>query len=445
MNSGSQSAASSRPSMANCADGEYGSESGSIADLGDNENCDGEETGETGGRDYGAAITAIVESCREEHGGLARRAISAVPDERLRKEAVREIRGSNGDYKSRAVQGVLKSFLRWLVDQRDKQIVFSDPEGEEVSAPLEHSHSEQYVKEKYGVIKDAERGFVCEAEDPHSVMLTLSGSNKNQRGKPRCPGDHLVDLKESWKRFVRRELARVMDGLGFDRYDPENPPEKWWEYAVVVEPHKSGYAHFHVAVVASEDVEASAFEPVMEKHIEKCEMAGSDAHQILPENPSESAVSVNGIDPSKEYDPEAAMEDITNLGSYIAEYVGAAGEELWDRPVSEIICHSLLWATGARRVQFSQGWHELAGVGAEIRGKDVDGESVGWDLEGVREGDDGEIHDVHSGKVCQNCGVKVSGIGGDCPDCGGELISAGCDYMVSITGIPGGDPPAVRE
>jgi hypothetical protein len=336
-----------------------------------------------------------------------------VPDERLRREAVREIRRGGGSYKSRTVDGVLKAFLRWLVDQQDKQIVYSDPDGEEVSAPLEHSHSEEYTAEKYGVIKDAERGFVSEAPDPYSAMLTFSGSSKNRREKPRCPGDHLVDLKDSWGRFVRRELQRVMVELGFERYDPGidydlangigwvfgDGPKKWWEYAVVAEPHKSGYAHLHVAVVASEEIGATAFEPVMEKHVEKCQMAGSEAHEIVPDDPSESAVSVNGIDPSKEYDPDGEMEDITNLGSYIAEYVGASGEELWDRPVSELICHSLLWATETRRLHFSEGWHKLADMGAEIRGKDVDGESVGWDLVGIREGEDSQTHDVHSGKV----------------------------------------------
>jgi hypothetical protein len=421
----------SRPSLTNCADRD------SVGSEPSDGGSDSEE------RSIPVAIQAIVEELESEHAQLAKRALSAVPEHRLRKEATREVRGGGGSYKSRAVKGVLRAFLRWVSEQLDMQIVFKSPEGEEVGAPLPNSYKESYIAEKYGVIKDAERAFVRDAPEPHTAMVTLSGSNLNSRGGPRCPGDHLVDLKESWDRFVRRELQRQMDRLGFERYDAEEPPERWWEYAVVVEPHKSGYAHMHVAVFTSHAVEAVDFESVVGKHVEKCSMAGSEAHEVLPGDDSGSAVSVNAVDP--EASPEEG-EDISNLGSYIAEYIGAAGEELWDRPVSELVCFSLLWATETRRVHFSQGFHELSSEGMEMRNGSERSAGEEWELYGVRDGEDGEVHEVHGSVVCEGCSLTYSGIPAEsCPDCGCRLKSRTSDYMRPIRGISGGDTPIERD
>lgn len=422
--------ATSRHSLTKCADSGNGPQNGQTVDSGSE-------------RGLGSAIESIVKECEAEFGELANRALSVVPEHRLREEVTREVRGGSGGFKARSVKGALKAFLRWLADQEEMQLVWTDEDGNEARGPLAHSFRESYLAEKYGVIKDGERAAVRDGDELHTAMLTLTGSNLNAMGSPRCPGDHLVDLKGSWE-SVRRELQRVMDGLGFDRYDPDGVPARWWEYAVVVEPHKSGYAHMHVAVFASGPVEAADFRPVMEKHVEKCEMAGSDAHEIVPGDREASAVSVRRVDPSKEYDPEDGMEDITNLGSYLAAYIGASEGDMWDRPVSELICFALLWGTETRRVHFSQGFHKLADEGQEMRGADDSGPAQEWTLEGVEDGN-GDRHEIHQRKVCDDCGLVEAGLVADvCPDCGGELRSRSTDYMREIRGIPGGDPPPAR-
>lgn len=446
----SESSVASWPSETNCADPEssaHGSStagSGSVGEGGESET----------GRDKRAAIEGILDELDGRKGTLASRALSVVPGHRLREEVTREVRGSGDSYKAKTVRGALKAFLRWFAEQEDMQIVFENLEGEEETAPLPNSFESGYVAEKYGVIKDAERAFVRDAEEPHTVMLTLSGSNVNSQGKPRCPGDHLVDLKESWNPYVRRELQRAMDGLGFDRYDPDDPPEKWWEYAVVLEPHKSGYVHMHIAVFTSHEVSEGDFEPVMEKHVEKCEMAGTEAHSnyscSVHEEPDGScddcgkSISVNSVDPEAEHDPEGEMEDISNLGSYLAAYIGGGNESLWDRSLPELISSAVLWSTGARRVQFSQGFHRLADEGMEMRGADDHGASEDWDLVGVEDGE-GEVHEVHQKRVCEDCGELHKGeLVGSCVECGGVLKSLSADYMREIRGIPGGDPPPKR-
>jgi hypothetical protein len=408
-------------------------------------------------RDVGAAIRGIVEECEAEYGTLAARALSVVPGHKVRKEVTREVRASGGSYRSKTVLGALKAFLRWFADQEGMKLVGRDLEtGDEVLWPAVNSYDEEYLAEKYGVIKDAERALVEDGEDAHTAMLTPSGSNVNKYGKPRCPGDHLVDLKESYDRFVRRELQRVMDDLGFQRYDPDDPPERWWEYAVVAEPHKSGYIHLHIAVFTSHEVSQSDFASVMEKHVEKCEMAGTDAHRNDPcdehkgsaENVWDSAEGSceECHNPVSVRDVEAGVD---NLGSYIAAYMGPSGSELWDLPVPQLIAFATMWGTGQRRIHFSQGFNQAAEKGREMRSSDDDEEKENEgrlvELEGMRTSD-GEDHNLHDGKVCPECDWRFeAGCGEICTNCGGELKSRTTQYMREIRGRTRGDPPPIRE
>ena len=431
--SGAESAVS-RPSQTKCADADNGGKSGSTAESGDS---------------LPEHMREILENCEAEYGGLARKALSAVPDDRLRKEVTQEIRGTGSEYRSKTVKGALKAFLRWFAEQEDTQIVGLDVEsGEEIVWPAECSYDESYLCEKYGVLKDGERAFM-ESENPYSTMLTITASNLNAVGDPRSPGDHLVDLKESYDRFVRRELQRVMDELGFDRYHGPDGPERWWEYAVVAEPHKSGYIHLHIAVFTSHEVSASDFDPVMRKHVEKCTAAGIDAHVNDPCSEHEGGDPWEAAEPSCDdcHNPVSVRsieEGVDNLGSYIAEYLGPCGEEIWDLPVSQLIAFATLWGAGQRRIHFSQGYHRAAERGRKIRDAEPDESGSAVVLKGLRVG--GEDYPLHHRQRCVNCGYvhdEDSGVG-ECIECGGDLVSASSSHMRQIRGIPGGDPPVDR-
>jgi len=423
--------------------------------LAEDRNCEDLSVDED--RKIGAAIQGIVEECEAEHGTLAARALSQVPDHKLRKEVTREVR-SGGSYQSKTVLGVLKAFLRWFAEQQDMKLVGRDLEsGDEVLWPAVNSYDDEYVKKQYGKIKDAEGVFSEDGKDPFSTLLTLTGSNLNQYGKPRCPGDHLVDLKDSYNRFVRQELTRLMnDVLGFERYDADDPPDRWWEYAVVAEPHKSGYIHLHVAVFTSHEVSQSDFAPVMEKHVEKCEMAGTDAHRNEPcgEHKGSAGNVWDSAEGSCEdcHNPVSVRDiesGVDNLGSYIAAYIGPSGSELWDLPVSQLIAFSTAWATGQRRIHFSQGFNQAAEKGREMRTEDEpDKENEGRlvELEGLRTSD-GEDYPLHHRMECEACELvyKPNEVLGVCPECGGELKSATSQYMRMIRGRTRGDPPPIRE
>ena len=391
-----QSAADSRPSLTNRADPESDAHSPSTADS-------LSEEAET--------IPPILASFREGFSDLVNLAISTVPGERLRQECTREVRGGDGSLKSRLTQGVLKEFLRWYIEQENSQLVFEGPDGTEAMAPVPNSYSDEYGRNHYGRLKDLEREAVRESSELHTVMLSLTASSTDENGMQRPLGDHLQGIQDSWNPSVRRELQRVMTDAGFGRYDPaidydlasgmawlfDEEPPKWWEYATVVEPHggggeATGYGHFHVAVFASHPVEEEMFHSVIEKHVEKCEYAGREAHDVSAADPDDRPISVNAVDP----DSDSEGEEIGNLGSYLSEYIGGFSGELEERPMHELLFQATAWSQGRQRVRYSNGAGALARQGRERRARNGETEihvpEPGWDVKAIENTASGERH-----------------------------------------------------
>jgi hypothetical protein len=358
----------------------------------------------------GYRVYQILEKLDDD---LARRAVSVTPDRKLRREVAREIRGSDGSFKAKTTRGALKAFLKWAAEQLDSELVFQSESGEELRAPVPVSVSEEKAREYYGRLKDIERAVVSDGSAPHTAMLTLTGSTESAEGDPRCVVDHLREVQESWD-VVRRELDRVMKNRGFERYGGPDGPERWYEYATVVEPHKSGYAHFHVAVFTSHTVDRAMFAPVLGKHVEKCPIAAPEAHRV---NGEDRSVSVNAVDPTvdpDDLDPESEespLGAVGNLGSYLAEYIGAFGDDdagFLERPVHELVFYMACWASETQRVRFSNGANRLARAGERIRkGEEVpEPDEEEWKLKEI-ERPDGETHPPHTGGGVET--VKIEG------------------------------------
>jgi hypothetical protein len=229
----------------------------------------------------------------------------------------------DGEHKARPWYRVLNEWREWYRQYKRSHIEF-ERDGETVRTRLENSYQPRYGKRYYARLKDLERGIERTFEGLTTVMLTFTASHENANGNPRCPADHMRSIADGWD-AARKQLHQALDGLR-------------WEYARVWEPHDDGYGHLHVAVFvedAGDVIEAGRFRPVMESHVRNCDSAGSDAHE--PEN----AVSVNS--------------DVNNLGSYISEYIGIFGDETLNRPITEQMFYAVTWATGTRRVDFSNG------------------------------------------------------------------------------------------
>ena len=272
------------------------------------------------------ADLAIDSSDLAEGAGL--RPLSVEPGRKLRDEAVHEV--SDGP-QARPWYAVVSEWRDWYDGYQRAHIEFDGPDGETTRTRLENSYQPQYGKRYYAKLKDLERGIEREYEGLTTVMLTFTASNENAKGGMRCPADHMRNIMDGYD-AARKQLHKSLSGRN-------------WEYARVWEPHESGYGHLHLAVFVEDDPDRrdlgpGDFEGAMRSHVENCEPAGWEAHR-----PDGNAVSLNS--------------DVNNLGTYISEYIGIFGEEVLERPMTEQAFYATCWATGTRRVDFSNGAHDL--------------------------------------------------------------------------------------
>jgi hypothetical protein len=238
----------------------------------------------------------------------------------------------SAEIQARPTYRVVREWRRWMRDYRDSHIEFVSDEGETVRAPLENSYQTDYARRYYARMKDLERGVEREYESLTTVMLTFTASHRNAEGRWRCPADHMSDVRDGWD-TARKHLYRVLDGYR-------------WEYARIMEPHRDGYGHLHVAVfVEADELDAERFRPVMESHVGRVKSAGSEAHDVGREGLGDT-VSVSG--------------EIDNLAGYLSEYLGAFAEgTALERPVHEQVFLATTWATNTRRLDFSNGAQSL--------------------------------------------------------------------------------------
>jgi hypothetical protein len=283
------------------------------------------------------------------HAGL--RPLSVEPERRLRDEAVLE--NSEGA-QARPWYSVVSEWRDWYDGYLGSHIEYEAEDGETARAPLENSYMPEYGKRYYAKLKDFERGVNRTFEGLTTVMLTLTASHQNANGGWRCPADHMRDVMDGYD-AARKQLHKVLSGRN-------------WEYARVWEPHQSGYGHLHLAVFVEDedgrrDLDAGDFEPVMRSHVENCRPAGWDAHRNRPceEHATEAVTpwkaAVSGCDDCDV--PVSVKDDVGDLGCYISEYIGIFGDETLNRPMTEQMFYATCWATNTRRVDFSNGAHDL--------------------------------------------------------------------------------------
>lgn len=175
------------------------------------------------------------------------------------------------------------------------------------------------------------------------------------------------------------------------------------------------------------EIDESDSHSTIDAHLRNCEIAHRDPHDYYAENKSTRPISVSNVD--TDLDPNRDDVDaVTNVGSYIGEYIGAYGEPLFDRSIEELAFRAAVWATGTQLVRFSTGANEMidregddsdsSEGGPEIVQKEefdpeaenpsetVDGAPVEvtggeWSIEGVGRVDaDGEtVYDMHRNGV----------------------------------------------
>lgn len=262
------------------------------------------------------------------------------------------------EIQARPTYRVVREWRRWMRSYRNSHIEYESDEGETVRTPLENSYQTEYAKRYYARMKDLERAVSREFDSLTTVMLTFTASHRNAEGGWRCPADHMSDVRDGWN-TARKHLYDVLDGHR-------------WEYARILEPHRDGYGHLHVAVfVETDGLDAERFRPVMESHVGRVESAGSEAHSL---------------DELKLGDTVSVGDDgeIDSLAGYLSEYLGAFTDgTALDRPMNEQAFLAVTWATNSRRLDFSNGAQALiaderfrreTGLRPEDRGGDESGD-----------------------------------------------------------------------
>jgi hypothetical protein len=251
---------------------------------------------------------------------------------------------------------------RWrnyIRDKEDVQSVFENCAGDRVQGSKPHRFSGEYADKQYAKLKDLERG-ISEAYGKrlHTAMLTFTASSTDASDNPLPPVDHLDGLLESWD-AIRRSLDRALDGTRYERL-------------AILEPHKSGYIHVHMAVFVDGKVTSTDFEPVIESHVENCDLAGWTAHDL--DDDSTISVRYAGADRND------SDEQLDELAIYLAEYLGTYGDDPLDLPEHVQAANALLWSTGRQSWRPSNGAQQY--MATDPRDPDSDWQLVGLEKDG---------------------------------------------------------------
>ncbi len=359
----------------------------------------------------------------EQHGRSLRRIVTEAEYEDVyvesEKETERNFMVSELQRREAATwTDAISAFLYAHSEYRGLTARFANQYGESFEIPLMDAWGESYSKKEYAKAMALEREMsggnrptggssVGEWFDPATAMLTLTASSTPSARL--SPIDHLDAIHDAFsKEGVRDALRNTMEyHLGLDSDE--------WIYWSQAEPHGMGiaadpdkepganacYTHLHVGIyfdnealdpsISLEDV-GGELERVINKHIEICEPASFQAHDYTQIDSyvedSDGCISIN--------------DDIENMGSYMAAYMGGYTEDLLEKPVEYLAWGALYWSGSRRRVSRSDLANEAISADAcdqrfESDQADQDiphGELVEWN--------DGRGADV----VCACCGAS---------------------------------------
>ena len=204
-------------------------------------------------------------------------------------------------------------------------------------------------------------------DDPYICLLSTSASSVPD-GSHVPPVDHIEVRRSSWSNYVYQTLRNQMNRLGFDSSE--------WQYDRRSEPHtgKRGnyginrcYGHDHVVLVVDGDVSKADLRPVIEKHVEKCEWAGPDAHDLdiadWDAAPSTSDCSCkSGCDNCVGTVEIKKPEELENVAAYVADYVSIDPLDLHERSEEYLMWAASVTAANAKTQSRSDaaGWAATA-------------------------------------------------------------------------------------
>ncbi len=340
-----------------------------------------------------------VAEFREEYGHLAQLRLTDVPGQKLRESLLEEHRtevevepltdqedGTTVFELDKRVpltwEAAVEQLLESYEDSRNTTLKLErgyegHPEHDVFHKDAETSWMTSYQKRYFAELKGWVRetiggtrpsGGDCAGkfENPHVAILTRTASSV-PTGDRLAPVDHATDVDEAWSP-VYDKIRNHLRSLGFDSDD--------WDYYRKEEPHTSErggsmnrcYTHEHTMLIVDGAVTAEDFRPILEKHVEKCDAAGADAHRNKPcaEHADNAASDWNAaVSGCPDCDTPVSVlpaDEVEDVAAYVASYTGIKPAGLLERSVEYIAWAATQWAANRKRRTRSNaaGWAATA-------------------------------------------------------------------------------------
>jgi hypothetical protein len=222
---------------------------------------------------------------------------------------------------------------------------------------------EEDATDKYGEIKRDERAVTKRMSDPHTVMITLTGSTRNDDGGLRAPADFLADLRES-ERAVKMALRRATD----------HDTEYLWMFGANESEPNAGYPHIHITAYVDGSCRPEDFRSVVDAHVRNSPVAESVEH------PYDECISVRNHREKTRGGEDNGFN--TEASTYMGSQLAALENDIPDADVNEQQFAAVMEATSTRQVRSSQGFGNMSDKNTDDSngnwqaGRIVDGEFV---------------------------------------------------------------------
>lgn len=216
----------------------------------------------------------------------------------------------------------IQEWREYIQETAASSLVFEEvTTGQRSYARRAHRWDVDYQRKQYAQLKDMERGIQEFYGRAWTGLITLTASSDVVPH----PVDHLQELlsgREAALAALRRSLS-----------------DRTWDYWWVLEPHKSGYLHLHLAVVVEGRIGPSDLQPAVDSHLRQVNAAGQEAHQ--------EAVEVR------------RGSEIENLGAYLNSYLGQYEEDPLEADEHIQAANAILWAAERRQTGASDRLREF--------------------------------------------------------------------------------------
>lgn len=286
---------------------------------------------------------------RQDKADASSSPLTLTEDVKLRKEVIQKRTDS---VESTWWYDAVNEWETYVQNTRSSKVVLENENQRRIGINNTSRFESEYMQEQYARIKALEQLTTEKWDTVNAAMITLTTSSRwtydNAQGEFWAPPvDHLRELLNSWD-TCRSRISQIFDSN--DEY----------YYIRILEPHSSGYAHQHLAILTNRDVEPRDFQGLVDSHLKHAEHASRPAHKVLSQSEQlkqKKRASERGETPDLGCVSVTTQDDDKGgIGAYVGAYLG---KQLKDKDIlesdwNEKLFYSLMWSTGKRRFSMSR-------------------------------------------------------------------------------------------